>query len=170
MDTSTISTGIVGTRIAAGNGSSGRRARGKRSKAAQSASLCSSIPVVSPLVSESGGGGVKDALSSAVDENPSGILEAVGAFPCDFRSFSKSCDSEVSGDSQVQKLPASGSSSELSAHQMPPGGGTSALAESSRTPAHICSYWFSASDSTSSRGCTHLVLDTGGSASYPARL
>ena len=91
MDTGmTAGTGILGTHISSvGTGSSGRRARGKRAKAVQAASLCSSFPVVSPLVSELGVGGKKDASLLAVDERPSGILEAVGAFPCELRSFVK---------------------------------------------------------------------------------
>ena len=69
IGTSTISTGIVGTRISSvGTGSSARRARGKRAKAAQPASVSSSVLVVSLLVSDSGVGSVKDALSLAVEE------------------------------------------------------------------------------------------------------
>ena len=137
--------------LATGTGSSGKRARGKRAKAA--------------LV-ESSVGGVKDASLPAVEESPSGTMEAVGG-SCDLLSVAKSCDSEVSGDSRVQRLPACGSSSELGAQLMAPGGKLQNFpaslipselsahqlpprAESSRTPAHICSSRFSASDSTSS--------------------
>ena len=122
MVTTSIGTGIVDTRIASvGTGSSGKRARGKRAKAAQSASVSSSVPVVSPFV-ESCVGGVKNASLPAVEESPSGTMEAIGGSPCDLLSFAKSCDSEVSGVSRVQKLPASGSSSELSAQLMASGG------------------------------------------------
>ena len=69
MGTTSIGTGIVDTRIASvGTGSFGKRARGKRAKAAQSASVSSSVPVVSSLV-ESGVGGVKDASWPAVEES-----------------------------------------------------------------------------------------------------
>ena len=75
-----------------------------RSRAALAASVSAPVLVVSPLVSDSGVGGVKDALSHAVEENLSGILEAGGAFPGDLQSSGKSCDSEVPGDAQTQKL------------------------------------------------------------------
>ena len=122
MSTSTICMSIVSTRTAAGIGSSGRGARGKRAKAAQSASICSSIPLGSPWASESGVVCVKDASMLAVEESPSGTMEAVGGSPCDLLSVAKSCESEVSGGCRVQKLPASSSSSELSAQLTAPGG------------------------------------------------
>ena len=121
MVTTSIGTGIVDARIASVGDCSRKRPRGKRAKAAQSASVSSSVPVVSPLV-ESGVGGVRDASLLAVEESPSGTMEAVVGSPCDLLSVAKSSDSEVSGDSRFQKLTAGGSSSELSAQQMPPRG------------------------------------------------
>ena len=163
---SAVGTGIHGTR--GGTGSSGKRARGKRSKAAQSASVSSSVPVISPLVSESGVGGVKDALSLAVEESPSGILEAGGAFPVIWGVLRKvvipklpeilrlknsplvaSHRAERSADGcggEVQNFPAGLIPSELSAHQMAPSGviahsSPSELSAHQMPPSGVIAHW-----------------------------